>query len=231
MIATEATPDHAPRPAVTPCGSKLLVRFIKPAEKTEAGIWLPETAQRNVSEAEVVAVGPGRWSEPNDGPLGDWYFRFIPWPQAGDVVLLREHTGQCVGEDDAYVDAEEVLGVISGDVLIPLSDWILLTPESRPDVSRGGVHLSDNVQRWRQKGRVEAYGPGALILEEGCAVKRLTVKEALQWPVGYSLVGADVYWERGAEVLQVGRERVEAWLVRATSVIGYDETTLVAVGA
>lgn len=226
MIAAEPTPR-----TVTPHGSKLLVRFIKPAEKTEAGLWLPDKMQVNTSEAEVIAAGPGRLAPAGEEEM---WARWKPWPKVGNTVLFEDHAAPRVGEDEegrglAYIDSEAVLGVVlPSGVLSPLSDYLLIRPEARPDTSRGGIRLSDRVQLWRQAGEVIAFGPGLLQTEGGCAKGRVTVKEALCWPAGFLLVGATVYWERTASVLQVGREVVESWLIHASDVIAYDETTLIA---
>lgn len=224
----------APPPrTVTPHGSKLLVRFVPAPEQWESGLWMPETMRRNASEAEVLAVGPGRryaihpYDDEHQPDASYW--RVDSWAMPGDTVLIEEHAGQRMENDEAYVESEDILGIVrSSGELMPLSDWVLLQPESRPNVSRGGIQLADRVQLWRTAGTVLSYGPGALIVKDGCAVDRPTVKNVLNWPEGYRLTGAKVYWQREAGILQVGREQVEAWLCRAGSLVAYDETTLIA---
>lgn len=49
---------------IEPLFDRVLVRRTKGAEKTPAGIIIPETAREAMGEGEVVAVGPGRVRPP-----------------------------------------------------------------------------------------------------------------------------------------------------------------------
>lgn len=66
-----------------PLLDRILVRKIKPVDKTAAGILLPEKAQESLNRGEVLAVGPG--SEKEKVSL-----------KVGDTVLLPSYGGSPV---------------------------------------------------------------------------------------------------------------------------------------
>ena len=91
-----------------PTGTKVLVRPRAGEEKTESGIFLPETTRDKLTvEAEVVAVGPGR-RLPNGA--------YVPVAvEPGQVVVLKTKEQLEVRQgDDLYllVDEKDLLGVI-----------------------------------------------------------------------------------------------------------------------
>jgi chaperonin GroES len=43
-----------------PLNDRLIVKVVTPEEKTAGGIILPDSAQEKPTEAEVIAVGPGK---------------------------------------------------------------------------------------------------------------------------------------------------------------------------
>lgn len=211
-----------PRPHFRPRGPLLHVRFVPVASTWESGIHMPETMQVNTTEAEVIGVGPGRWWANGGG-------RAAPWPDVGDVCCFEPHMCRRIGpndaglgEDEGFVDCEAVVGLTTAsDDFVPLSCWIKINPEPRPDESLGGVRLSDRIQRWRSSGTVRAVGPGYLHSEGPCAIRRETVEDILNWPKNRPLVGATVFWKKEARILQVGRDEVSFWLVRAGDVLCY----------
>jgi chaperonin GroES len=48
---------------LTPLNDRLVVKAVTAEEKTAGGIYLPDSAQEKPTEAEVVAVGPGKTLE------------------------------------------------------------------------------------------------------------------------------------------------------------------------
>lgn len=75
---------------------------IKPEAKTATGIFLPETAVKDLNEAKVIAVGPGAIDK--DGK------RIAPSVQPGDKVLIPQFGGSPikVGDEELslFRDAE-----------------------------------------------------------------------------------------------------------------------------
>lgn len=68
---------------IIPLLDRILVRKIRPVEKTPSGIYIPEKAQEQLNQAEVLAVGPG--SEEHKVTL-----------KPGDRVILPSYGGTMV---------------------------------------------------------------------------------------------------------------------------------------
>lgn len=88
-----------------PLGDRVLVKMLDREQKTKSGIVLPESASAKSNEAEVVAVGPGKYE---DGKL------VAPDVKKGDMVLFSEYAGQKVKVDDVeyqIVRADDILAV------------------------------------------------------------------------------------------------------------------------
>lgn len=199
-----------------PRGSLLRVRMLEAPERTEGGLWLPETCRENFSEAEVLRVGPGR----RDAEGECW----SPYVIAGQTVCFQKHEWRDIGQQqEGLVDSEALLGVTVGDTLRPLGDWLLVKPEPRPRESKGGVGLPDVHQRWRQRGQVLAVGPGRLEVNSSGLLTRRTPRAIMGLSESAPLVGRAIVWEREAKILQVGRATVCGWLVAAESVVAFWE--------
>ncbi len=88
-----------------PLGDRVLVKAVDQEQKTKSGIVLPESAKEKPNEAEVVAVGPGKYE---DGKL------VAPEVKKGDVVLFSEYAGQKVKMDGAeyqIIRLDDILAV------------------------------------------------------------------------------------------------------------------------
>jgi len=83
---------------IIPLLDRILVRKLKPIEKTAAGIYIPEKAQSSLNRGQVIAVGPG--SEENKVTL-----------KPGDQVVLPSFGGAKIedGEAGLKVAKEEEL--------------------------------------------------------------------------------------------------------------------------
>lgn len=68
-----------------PLGDHVLVKPLSKEEKTEGGIYLPDTAKEKPQEGEVIAVGPGR--------LLDNGTRVQPEVKVGDKVVYAKYGG------------------------------------------------------------------------------------------------------------------------------------------
>jgi len=68
--------------SIAPLLDRILVQRMKPEAKTATGIFLPETAVKELNEAKVLAVGPGAFDK--DGK------RVAPSVQPGDKVLIPQ---------------------------------------------------------------------------------------------------------------------------------------------
>ncbi|MHC4101279.1 MAG: co-chaperone GroES [Planctomycetota bacterium] len=93
---------------VRPLGDKILVKRTEALDKTEAGIFLPESAKDQPKEGKVIALGSGILNK-NTG-------EYMPFTvREGDNVIFSTYSGTEVkiGDDEMLILSEDdVLGVI-----------------------------------------------------------------------------------------------------------------------
>ncbi|SMB92660.1 chaperonin GroES [Thermanaeromonas toyohensis ToBE] len=87
-----------------PLGDRVVVKVITAEEKTQGGIYLPDTAKEKPQEGEVIAVGPGR--------VLDNGTRIPPEVKKGDRVVFAKYSGT-----EVKVDGEEYLIIRDSDIL------------------------------------------------------------------------------------------------------------------
>ncbi len=94
-----------------PLGDRIVVKVLESEERTEGGIYLPDTAKEKPQKGEVVAVGPGRLIE--SGPKAG---EVIPLEvKVGDKVLFSKYGGTEVkieGEEYKILSMSDVLAII-----------------------------------------------------------------------------------------------------------------------
>ncbi|KAF2813437.1 10 kDa heat shock protein, mitochondrial [Mytilinidion resinicola] len=80
--------------SLAPLLDRVLVQRVKAEAKTAGGIFLPESAVKELNEAKVLAVGPGGLDR--DGK------RIAPSVKPGDKVLIPQYGGSPikVGEEE-----------------------------------------------------------------------------------------------------------------------------------
>jgi len=95
--------------AIKPLGDRVLVRVLEAKEKTESGIYLPDSAKEKPQEAEVVAVGQGKVLD--SGKVQ------APEVKVKDKVLFGKYSGTNVttkdGEEYLILREDDILAVIS----------------------------------------------------------------------------------------------------------------------
>ena len=94
---------------INPLSNYVLIQPVKQEEKTESGIFLPQTASREMPEqGKVVAVGPGKLSEDN---------KLIPLTvKEGDMVLFTKYGPNEIkinGKEYLMAKEEDILGIIT----------------------------------------------------------------------------------------------------------------------
>ena len=92
---------------IKPLADRVVVKAVEAEEKTKTGILLTAAAQEKPQVAEVVAVGPGAYSE--DGKL-------IPMEvKVGDKVITGKYSGTEVkyqGEEYVIVRVGDILAIV-----------------------------------------------------------------------------------------------------------------------
>ncbi len=93
---------------VRPLGDKILIKRADPETKTDAGIYLPESAKDKPKEGEVLAVGNGRLNKDTG--------EYIPFTvKKGDRVIFTSYAGTeiKIGDEDILILTEDdILGII-----------------------------------------------------------------------------------------------------------------------
>jgi chaperonin GroES len=94
--------------AIKPLYDRVLLKRCEPAETVKGGIIIPDTAKEKPMEAEVVAVGEGKYAE--DGKT-----RVPLSVKVGNKVLIGKYTGTEVkieGIDHVIVREDEILAIV-----------------------------------------------------------------------------------------------------------------------
>ncbi len=93
---------------VRPLGDKILVKRAEAQDKTESGIYLPESAKDQPKEGKVVALGSGILNKETG--------KYMPFTVSkGDRVIFSSYSGTEVkiGDDELLILSEDdVLGII-----------------------------------------------------------------------------------------------------------------------
>ncbi len=92
---------------IRPLGDKVLIKRADAEEKTETGIFLPESAKEKPQQAKVMAVGDGR--EIEKGGRAPFQVK------VGDTVLIGKWGGTEVKVQDdemLVIGEDEILGIV-----------------------------------------------------------------------------------------------------------------------
>ncbi|MBW3566173.1 MAG: co-chaperone GroES [Acidobacteria bacterium] len=92
---------------VRPLHDRILVKRIDPSESVRGGIIIPDTAKEKPQEAEVIAVGEGKFGD--DGK------RIKLDVKKGDKVLIGKYSGTDIkleAEEYTILREDEVLAVV-----------------------------------------------------------------------------------------------------------------------
>ena len=91
-----------------PLDDRIVVRPNAAEERTASGLVIPDTAKEKPQQGEVLAVGPGRWSDDE----GEHFPLDI---KVGDTVLYSKYGGTEVsvaGEDLLILTSRDVLAIV-----------------------------------------------------------------------------------------------------------------------
>jgi chaperonin GroES len=102
-------PAAATELKLRPLYDRIVVRRKEAKEQVRGGIIIPDTAKEKPQEAEVVAVGEGKFNEQGQRMKLD--------VKKGDIVLIGKYSGSEIKIDDieyTILREDEVLAVVEG---------------------------------------------------------------------------------------------------------------------
>lgn len=94
---------------IRPLQDRIIVRRVAEEEKTQGGLFIPDSAKEKPAQGEVVAVGPGKADD--EGKV-----RPLEVKQ-GDRVLFGKYSGNEIsidGVEHLILREDEILGVLEG---------------------------------------------------------------------------------------------------------------------
>ena len=94
---------------IRPLYDRIVVKRIEEQETTRSGIIIPDSAQEKPQEAEVVAVGEGKFNDEGKRMKLD--------VKAGDTILIGKYSGTEIKIDDVeytILREDEVLAIVEG---------------------------------------------------------------------------------------------------------------------
>jgi len=93
---------------VKPLGDKLIVKRADPLDKTESGIYLPESAKDKPREGEIIATGKGILNRESGA--------YLPFSvKTGDKVIFSSYSGTEIKIDNTdylIMTEDDILGII-----------------------------------------------------------------------------------------------------------------------
>ena len=93
-----------------PLGDRVLVEPMEAEDKTESGIYIPDTAKEKQQKGRVISVGKGRVNE--DGKLTPLEVR------PDDKVVFGRYSGteiKIAGSDYLILKEDDILGIIKSE--------------------------------------------------------------------------------------------------------------------
>ena len=94
---------------VRPLHDRIIVQRLEEGEQTVGGIIIPDTAKEKPQEAEVIAVGEGKFNDSGKRTPLD--------VKKGDTVLIGKYSGTDIKLDDVeytILREDEVLAIVEG---------------------------------------------------------------------------------------------------------------------
>jgi chaperonin GroES len=92
-----------------PLDDRVVVKPSEAEQTTSSGLVIPDTAKEKPQQGEVLAVGPGRWSD-SEG-------KYFPLEiKVGDTVLYSKYGGTEVnhkGDDILILTSRDVLAIVT----------------------------------------------------------------------------------------------------------------------
>ncbi|HOK41094.1 MAG TPA: co-chaperone GroES [bacterium] len=88
---------------IRPLGDRVLAKVLEERAEKIGSLYVPDTAKEKPQEAEVVAVGTGKWENDKKVPLD---------VKVGDKILFGKYSGT-----EVKIDGQEYLILKESDIL------------------------------------------------------------------------------------------------------------------
>ena len=95
---------------IRPLHDRVLVKRLETEEQVRGGIIIPDTAKEKPQQAEVIAVGPGKFNDDGKRTPVD--------VKQGDKILIGKYSGSEIkidGNDFVILREDEILAVINSN--------------------------------------------------------------------------------------------------------------------
>ena len=93
---------------VKPLGDKLLVKRAEAEDRTESGIYIPESAKDKPKEGKIIALGNGNLNKDTG--------EYLPFTvKKGDRIIFTSYAGSEIkidNEDFLIMTEDDILGII-----------------------------------------------------------------------------------------------------------------------
>ena len=92
---------------ISPLHDRIVARRVEQTEEVRGGIVIPDSAREKPQEAEVIAVGPGKWDDKGQRTPLD--------VKEGDRILTGKYSGNEIklnGEELVILREDDVLAVV-----------------------------------------------------------------------------------------------------------------------
>ena len=92
---------------IQPLADRVVVKPLEEEEQMRGGLYIPDTAKEKPQQGEIIAVGPGKFSESGE--------RIEPDVEVGQKVLYGKYSGTEVtvgGEEFLILRESDVLAII-----------------------------------------------------------------------------------------------------------------------
>jgi len=93
-----------------PLADRVVIEAVEQEERTQSGLFIPESAKEKPQQGKIIAVGPGAFKEGSD--------ERIPLDvSVGDIVLFGKYAGTDIklnGKELKIMKESDILGVVEG---------------------------------------------------------------------------------------------------------------------
>lgn len=93
---------------IKPLGAQVLVEPLELGDKTDSGLYLPESAKEKPQKGKVISVGTGHVEDK----------KYEMDVQAGDTILFGKYSPTEIkidGKEFYFVEMKDILAIIEGD--------------------------------------------------------------------------------------------------------------------